>query len=214
MIRFSSACRQLFGSVSVSVSVSVPARTTPYPSSMRLQNVDAQYQQQRNKSSLSSENPWKVLGVPQNSCDETVRTAFMRLALRYHPDTSNGDTGDDFARIREAFERIRDKDNSRSGSNHGKKQSWLTEEVFNVFFEEHTGLRMDAATRREVMISYREGACKNAKTRTGCLPPAWHIAFILEEEGFFTKKLSCSKNAIQGPILPQLCSQTRRKRSF
>jgi len=206
MMRLSSACRQL------SVSVSVPARSKPYPRSMRPQNFDALYQQQRNTSSLSSENPWKVLGVPRNSCEETVRTAFMRLALRYHPDTSNGDTGDDFARIREAFERIRD--NARSGSNHGKKKSWLTEEVFNVFFEEHTGLRMDAATRREVMISYREGACKNARTRTGCLPPAWHIAFILEEEGFFTKKLSCSKNAIQATILPQLCSQTRRKRSF
>jgi len=114
MIRFSSACRQL------SVSVSVPARSKPCPRSMRLQNFDAQYQQQRNTSSLSSENPWKVLGVPRNSCEETVRTAFMRLALRYHPDTSNGDTGDDFARIREAFERIRD--NVRSGSNHEKKK--------------------------------------------------------------------------------------------
>jgi len=197
MIRFSSACRQL--------SVSVPARSKPHPISMRLQ-----YQQQMNKSSLSSENPWKVLGVPRNSCEETVRTAFMRLALRYHPDTSNGDTSDDFARIREAFERIRD--NARSVSEHGKNRSWLTEEVFNVFFEEHTGLRMDAATRREVMIAYRDGACKDSRSRTRYLPPAWHIAFILEEEGFFTKKLPCSKNAIQGPILPQLCS--RRKRSF
>eukprot|EP00751_Fragilariopsis_kerguelensis_P006279 CAMPEP_0170784518 /NCGR_PEP_ID=MMETSP0733-20121128/16239_1 /TAXON_ID=186038 /ORGANISM="Fragilariopsis kerguelensis, Strain L26-C5" /LENGTH=212 /DNA_ID=CAMNT_0011129557 /DNA_START=255 /DNA_END=892 /DNA_ORIENTATION=+ len=159
MIRFSSACRQL------SVSVSVPARSKPCPRSMRLQNFDAQYQQQRNTSSLSSENPWKVLGVPRNSCEETVRTAFMRLALRYHPDTSNGDTGDDFARIREAFERIRD--NARSGSNHGKNKSWLTEEVFNVFFEEHTGLRMDAATRREVMISYREGAVQKCENENG-----------------------------------------------
>jgi hypothetical protein len=127
--------------------------------------------------------------------------------MRFHPDTSGKDTGEQFQRIREAFEAI-----TKGGDEKGKNRTWLTEEVFNGWFEEHTGLRMDAATRREVMIAYKDGACKNSHSRTRYLPPAWQIAFILEEEGLFTKKLACNKNAISEPILPQL--GWRRKRGF
>ena len=162
----------------------------------------------RGKSSIvSSTNPFDVMGIPRDSCADVVRTTFLQLAMRYHPDTSGKDTGEEFQRIRDAFERIQ-----QSGGKEKKNKAWLTEEVFNVWFEEHTGLRMDAATRREVMIAYRDGACKNGNTRTRYLPPAWQIAFILEEEGLFTKKLACNKNAIGEPILPQMGS--RRKRGF
>ena len=162
----------------------------------------------RCKSSLStSTNPFDVMGIPRDSCADVVRTAFLQLAMRYHPDTSGKDTGDQFQRIREAFERI-----TKSGGKENKARTWLTEEVFNSWFEEHTGLRMDAATRREVMLAYRHGACQNAHSRTRYLPPAWQIAFILEEEGLFTKKLTANKNASGEPMLPQLAS--RRKRGF
>ena len=134
----------------------------------------------RCKSSLStSTNPFDVMGIPRDSCADVVRTAFLQLAMRYHPDTSGKDTGDQFQRIREAFERI-----TKSGGKENKARTWLTEEVFNSWFEEHTGLRMDAATRREVMLAYRHGACQNAHSRTRYLPPAWQIAFILEEHKF------------------------------
>ena len=164
-------------------------------------------QQLRDKSSLVLRNPFDVMGIPRDSCADVVRTTFLKLAMRYHPDTSGKDTGDEFQRIRDAFDQI-----TKSVSKANKNRTWLTEEVFNVWFEEHTGLRMDAATRREVMIAYRDGACKNSKSRTSYLPPAWQIAFILEEEGLFTKKLACNKNAIGAPIVPQLGS--RRKRGF
>jgi len=165
-------------------------------------------QQLRGKSSLaSSTNPFDVMGIPRDSCADVVRTTFLQLAMRYHPDTSGKDTVNEFQRIRAAFDKI-----TKLGGKANKKRSWLTEEVFNVWFEQHTGLRMDAATRREVMIAYRDGACKNSKSRTGHLPPAWQIAFILEEEGLFTKKLACNKYAFSGPILPQ--AGARRKRGF
>jgi len=165
-------------------------------------------QQLRDKSSLvSSRNPFDVMGIPRDACADVVKTKFLQLAMRYHPDTSGKDTGDEFQRIRDAFDKI-----TKSVGKANKKRTWLTEEVFNVWFEEHTGLRMDAATRREVMMAYKYGACKNGNTRTRYLPPAWQIAFILEEEGLFTKKLACNKNAIGEPILPQF--GTRRKRRF
>lgn len=165
-------------------------------------------QQLREKSSLeSSTNPFDIMGIPRDSCSDVVRTTFLQLAMRYHPDTSGKDTGDKFQRIRGAFDRI-----TKSGGKGNNKRNWLTEEVFNVWFETHTGLRMDAASRREVMIAYRDGVCGTGNTRARYLPPAWQIAFILEEEGLFTKKLSCNKNAMGQPIIPQL--GVRRKRSF
>ena len=165
-------------------------------------------QQLRGRSApTSSSNPFDVMGIPRDSCADVVRTTFLQLAMRYHPDTSGKDSGEEFQRIRDAFDKI-----TKYAGKNGKKKAWLTEEVFNVWFEQHTGLRMDAATRREVMIAYRDGACKNGNTRTRYLPPAWQIAFILEEEGLFTKKLACNKNVISKPSLPQLGS--RRKRGF
>ncbi len=169
---------------------------------------DVFVRQRRRKSALtSSSNPFDVLGISRDSCPDVVRTAFLRLAMRYHPDTSGEDTGEEFQRVREAFDKI-----SKLGGKEGKSKTWLTEEVFNAWFEEHTGLRMDAATRREVMIAYRDGACKNGNTRTRYLPPAWQIAFILEEEGLFTKKLSCRKSVMDERAVSQAGS--RRKRGF
>ncbi|VEU37445.1 unnamed protein product [Pseudo-nitzschia multistriata] len=147
------------------------------------------------------------MGIPRNSCADVVRTTFLQLAMRYHPDTSGKDTREKFEEIRDAFDRI-----SKSDGKEKKSKTWLTEEVFNKWFEEHTGLRMDAATRREVMIAYRDGACSNSHSRTRYLPPAWQIAFILEEEGLFTKKLSGAENSFQDQTLPALGS--RRKRGF
>ena len=192
--RMSTTCRQL-----------LRQRRSIREESQKQPNMFAQV---RNKSSIaSSTNPFDVMGIPRDSCADVVRTTFLQLAMRYHPDTSGKDTAEEFQRIRDAFDRIQ-----KSGGKENKNKTWLTEEVFNVWFEEHTGLRMDAATRREVMIAYRDGACKNGNTRTRYLPPAWQIAFILEEEGLFTKKLACNKNAIGEPILPQMGS--RRKRGF
>eukprot|EP00536_Pseudo-nitzschia_multiseries_P014555 jgi/Psemu1/298760/fgenesh1_pm.725_\ len=163
----------------------------------------------RGKSTLisSSTNPFDIMGIPRDSYADVVRTTFLQLAMRYHPDTSGKDTREDFQRIRDAFDKI-----TKFGDQKSKNKAWLTEEVFNKWFEEHTGLRMDAATRREVMIAYRDGACSNSHSRTRYLPPAWQIAFILEEEGLFTKKLSGINRAVEYQTSPP--SGSRRKRGF
>jgi len=186
-----------------------------------------QHPQRRHKSSSSSSsssalattaatrNPFDVLGLPRDSCPEIVRQTFLQLAMKYHPDTSSGeeDTRDKFHQIRDAFEQI----TKLVGKTTTGNKIWLTEEVFNVWFAEHTGLRMDAATRREVMLSYRDGACKNSSSRTRYLPPEWQIAFILEKEGMFTKKLACNSkdfNVFGGGRAVVSHSGARRKRGF
>lgn len=135
---------------------------------------------------ISKSNPFAVLGIPQDSCAETVKRKFLQLAIRHHPDTStekSSTSSDRFVKIREAFEQIKKDFASRNdGSSSSSSSSWLTEEEFDAWFYEETGQRMDAATRRDVMHVY-----KNGLTRTE-YGPVWEIAFILEEEGFFTHK--------------------------
>jgi hypothetical protein len=132
---------------------------------------------------ISKSNPFAVLGIPQDSCAETVKRKFLQLALRHHPDTSTekNSTSDTFVKIREAFEQIKRDFASRIDAD-SSSSSWLTEEEFDAWFYEETGQKMDAATRRDVMHVY-----KNGLTRTE-YGPVWEIAFILEEEGFFTHK--------------------------
>ena len=114
-----------------------------------------------------------------------MKRKFLQLALRHHPDTStDGDknsTSDTFVKIREAFEQIK-KDFASRNDDSSSSSSWFTEDEFDAWFYEETGQKMDAATRRDVMHVY-----KNGLTRTE-YGPVWEIAFILEEEGFFTHK--------------------------
>jgi len=159
----------------------------------------------------SKKNPFVILGIPRNSDPTTIRNAFLRLAIQFHPDTSKDeDTKEQFAEIKAAYERIK---SNQVETVKGDERPWLTEEFFQVWFAEHTGLRLDGATRRAVMIAYSEGGpCENGHTRTRYLPPEWKIAFILEEEGMLTKQLSNGKNS--GPIPPPPKSQSRRRRGF
>jgi DnaJ domain len=109
-----------------------------------------------NRLRISKNNPYDVLGIPRDSCADTVKRKFLQLALRHHPDTNRNDnqksTTETFVKIREAFERIKQDFASREDV---KSSSWLTEEEFDAWFHEETGQKMDAATRREVMHVYR-----------------------------------------------------------
>lgn len=50
-------------------------------------------------------NPYRILGVPDNSSTDDCKRAFRRLAARWHPDNPNGDA-DKFDEIRKAWETI------------------------------------------------------------------------------------------------------------
>ncbi|KAG7346583.1 hypothetical protein IV203_005651 [Nitzschia inconspicua] len=157
----------------------------------------------------------------------------MQLALRHHPDTnrhSNDDGNsnlksntDTFVKIRQAFERIKQDFSSRRDIDAAtSSSSCFTEEEFDSWFYEETGQKMDASTRREVMHVYRSGL---TRTEYGAV---WEIAFILEEEGFFTQKEKTlpdlnsnsstgrgrgeKENKGKGKL--RGTSQPRRKRSF
>ena len=53
--------------------------------------------------------PYKVLGVPHDASDETIRSTYRRLAKKFHPDIS-GSKGciDKFSRVDSAYKFLRD----------------------------------------------------------------------------------------------------------
>jgi hypothetical protein len=141
----------------------------------RHQNQDRRYhyrrQEQRstahNRLKISRNNPYDVLGIPRNSSADTVKRKFLQLALRHHPDTNdnNRDTkpkADNFVKIRDAFERIKQEFANRNREYDVSSTPWFTEQEFDAWFFESTGQRMDAATRREVMHVYRYVKIHNA----------------------------------------------------
>jgi curved DNA-binding protein CbpA len=53
-------------------------------------------------------NYYEVLGVPTDADEEAIRSAFRRLARRYHPDAGEGSSSDRFREITEAYETLMD----------------------------------------------------------------------------------------------------------
>lgn len=66
-------------------------------------------------------NPFKVLGVADNSDVGVCKKAFRKLSREYHPDSPNGNA-EKFDSIVKAFEAIENKDFYVKGALHIKKK--------------------------------------------------------------------------------------------
>jgi curved DNA-binding protein CbpA len=51
-------------------------------------------------------NFYAVLGIPQNSDDAAIRSAYRILVRRYHPDRGAGSSTEKFRQIKEAYETL------------------------------------------------------------------------------------------------------------
>ena len=66
---------------------------------------------------MPKQEPHEILGVPQDATEAQVRKAYLRLALKKHPD-KGGDV-DEFRKLQEAYEALRD----GGGSEEAKESS-------------------------------------------------------------------------------------------
>jgi curved DNA-binding protein CbpA len=65
-----------------------------------------------------NENPYQILGVPQNASTSQIKAAYRKLALKHHPDRQPDDNskrqaGEIFAKISNAYEIVGDENNRR-----------------------------------------------------------------------------------------------------
>jgi DnaJ-class molecular chaperone len=107
---------------------------------------------------VHTDNPFDILGIPKTSSYDDVKRRFVELALKHHPDVSdNADGGevDEFIRLREAFEVIRENEDGTARLSEDEGNGWSDDE-FQAWFHEETGhqdlmFRMDLSTRKEVI---------------------------------------------------------------
>lgn len=102
--------------------------------------------------------------MEQGAAYEKVKKAFVQLAFRHHPDTSNNknsnqkdsdkdDPGNSFVRIRRAFESIENVNGQAVHATEENTTAW-TDETLTTWFHQETGqhlsFKMDASTRLQV----------------------------------------------------------------
>ena len=64
---------------------------------------------------------YSLLGIPKDAPDKDVKSAYRRLARKYHPDVNPGDKAAEarFKEINEAFEVLSDPDKRRKFDQYG-----------------------------------------------------------------------------------------------
>ena len=74
---------------------------------------------------------YEILGLQDTATQQEIKTAYRRLALKFHPD-KNKNTGDKFRKINEAYTVLKD-ERARLNYDKGLTADWLPE--FTEFFD-------------------------------------------------------------------------------
>lgn len=102
--------------------------------------------------SQAAEDYYKILGVPRNADEKTIKKAFKKLSLKYHPDKNKQNpevAKEKFAKIVNAYEALKDpkqreiydaqgeeglKNGGAGGGGHQNFQNFNFDDIFSSFF--------------------------------------------------------------------------------
>lgn len=93
-----------------------------------------------------AKDPFEVLGIPRDASDEEIKSAYRKLAKRYHPDLNPGDAtaAQKMHEVNEAYDRIRSGDIPHVQTAYGSAYHHRTytpdeeaqTDIFDDFFED------------------------------------------------------------------------------
>ena len=181
----------------------------------------------------SSSCPYAILGinVPSSSSESRpkyslVKASFIERALEHHPDRPGG-TVDQFRRVRQAFESIRELSDGTSQvignandddtSHHDATNDINDDSSFDDWFFQETGTNlsfyMDSATRKEVADVVASNMSPGGLDRGGM----WEMArMIAREEEAKPRIHSSSSNQVEsleaGDVIKSTTTRRQRRR--
>jgi DnaJ-class molecular chaperone len=149
---------------------------------------------------FSNDDPFLILGVSQQTTDySTVKSAFLKAAMKHHPDQSSG-SGEDFLRVRAAFEQIIAglkpvKDGGEDQQQQRPTRMYRSEQEFQDWFRNETkqflSFGMTDDTVNEVVNVYKTMASAG-KDKGGY----WEMARLVTE-----RQANSNRNGKSDPIV-------------
>jgi len=106
-----------------------------------------------------SKDYYKILNVERNSNEEEIKSAYRKLALKYHPDKNpgNNEAVEKFKEISEAYSVIGDKDKRKQYDVMGSiDDNFGTEDPFNIFnniFQQHMNTFMNMKYENDINVN-------------------------------------------------------------
>ena len=99
---------------------------------------------------MSKQDPYEVLGVPRDASPDEIKSAYRRLARRYHPDVNPNDPSaeDKFKEIGEAYSILSDEEKRRRFDQFGSTDDIPVDpffgqggfaDIFDMFFGTQSG---------------------------------------------------------------------------
>ncbi len=108
--------------------------------------------------------PYKTLGVQRNATDAEIKSAYRKLARRYHPDLNENSSNAEsrFKEISLAYEILSDKERRRQYDSFGFSHGPNSQAGFEDFFRNASRFGVDPRLRRQYKSANFFGARENA----------------------------------------------------